>query len=91
MMGQAETATLLYKGIWYLSMCSRDGFGRDSINVMQRDWYLGICSNDGAGGDGINGRAPLLHGGVQLHSLLHLPMAGVHVQQRIVGPQHVPA
>ena len=35
MMGQAETASLLYKSNWYLSMCICDGAGRDSIIVEQ--------------------------------------------------------
>ncbi len=65
--------------------------GLEMVNAVQRKCYLGICSNDGAARDSINGGAPLLHGPVQLLGLLHLPMTGVHVQQCIVGPQHVPA
>ncbi len=67
------------------------GAGLDMVNAVHCKSHLGICSNYGAAGDSINGRPPFLHGPVQLLGLLHLPMAGVHVQQSIVGPQHVSA
>lgn len=54
--------------------------GLDMVNAVQCKCYLSICSDDGAAGDSINGRAPFLHGAVQLLGLLYLSMAGIHMQ-----------
>ena len=52
---------------------------------------LGISSNEGSCRDVVHSRATLLHGGEELLGLADQAMAGVHVQQRIVGLQHIPA
>ena len=53
--------------------------------------YLGVGGNEAGSGEGIHIRAPLLHSSVQLLGLIHLPMAGIHMQQGVVCCQHVPA